>query len=298
MDEKKGNIRLVKTEEKKTAPPRSGNTYERHLEKRPQGSGRSTANLKKRVKYQKLQKSKRIKKQRRRALLVLILAVILVCVLLFLTPIFNIRSVSVEGNYLVSEEQFTEKLKPLVGENLFRTGTRKIQKSLKEIHLIDKVDVQKKLFPPSVILNVTEYVPAAMIRTDGNAILTDPNLIVLSDDGEEISPVPYVTGLSVSGHQFGKEIKSDENEKIEALKTMLTTLESTGMLSEVIEIDISDMTAITMNYDNRITVTCGTQYAIDRKLRLLKESVTNGNLADNARGTMDLSTVGQAVFIP
>ena len=54
----------------------------------------------------KKQKQQRLKIQRRRALLGFVLAVVLVSVLLFMTPIFNIRSVSVEGNVLVTAEQF------------------------------------------------------------------------------------------------------------------------------------------------------------------------------------------------
>ena len=50
---------------------------------------------------------------------------VLVSVLLFMTPIFNIRSVSVEGNVLVTAEQFQEKLKPLVGQNLSAAADEK-----------------------------------------------------------------------------------------------------------------------------------------------------------------------------
>ena len=43
--------------------------------------------------------------------------------------------------------------------------------------------------------------------------------------------------------------------------TALTTLEKTGVLDKVIEIDVNDTDNITMNYDNRLTVKCGTQLA-------------------------------------
>ena len=94
---------------------------------------REPTQLERKIRYQKKQKQQRLKIQRRRALLGFVLAVILVSVLLFMTPIFNIRSVSVEGNVLVTAEQFQEKLKPLVGQNLFRSGRRKIRNTLKTI---------------------------------------------------------------------------------------------------------------------------------------------------------------------
>jgi cell division protein FtsQ len=299
MDKKKSNIRLVKSGSERvtkntaeyTKNTRNGNansTVRKH----------SSKELREKVRYRKRQKQKKLKMQRRRALIIFLLVVIVVSVLLFLTPIFNIRSVSVEGNRLVSEEQFREKLKPLIGENLFRTGEGKIRKTLKTIQLIDEVDVQKKIFPPSVNVVVTEYVPAGMVKAEDRSILVDTALIALTDDGIEVTPVPQIVGFNVSSYQFGKEIKTDESEKKEALLTILKTLNSTGMIDKITEINVSDVANITMNYDNRISVTCGTQLGLERKIRLLHESVNSSELAENARGTMDLTETGKAVYIP
>ena len=175
MDENNRNIRVVKTGGRKVTKTTTEYDWSR-LEKRtlkehkdvPERSvRREPTQLERKIRYQKKQKQQRLKIQRRRALLGFVLAVILVSVLLFMTPIFNIRSVSVEGNVLVTAEQFQEKLKPLVGQNLFRSGRRKIRNTLKTIPYIDTVDVQKRLFPPSVKVTVTEYTPSAYIKIDG-----------------------------------------------------------------------------------------------------------------------------------
>ena len=122
MDENNRNIRVVKTGGRKVTKTTTEYDWSR-LEKRtlkehkdvPERSvRREPTQLERKIRYQKKQKQQRLKIQRRRALLGFVLAVILVSVLLFMTPIFNIRSVSVEGNVLVTAEQFQEKLKPLV----------------------------------------------------------------------------------------------------------------------------------------------------------------------------------------
>lgn len=305
MDEKRGNIHLVKTGGRrvtKTTTEYDRNSLEKRLENEKRGNvnteKRRSSNLAKKVRYQKRQKQRRLKKQRRRALLVLIMAAVFVLILMFMTPIFNIRQVSVEGNALVSAEQFEEKLKPLIGENLFRTGKGKIRKTLKSIPLIDKVDVQKKMFPPSVKVTVAEYVPAGMIKTDGASILVNSQLTALTDDGNMITHVPVVTGLNISDSQSGKEIKSDETEKKEAVRTILRTLESTGILDKVIEINVRDVTNIVLNYDYRLNVICGTQLGLERKIRLLRESVYHNEIDENAHGTMDLTVPGYAEYTP
>ena len=290
MDENNRNIRVVKTGGRKVTKTTTEYDWSR-LEKRtlkehkdvPDRSvRREPTQLERKIRYQKKQKQQRLKIQRRRALLGFVLAVILVSVLLFMTPIFNIRSVSVEGNVLVTAEQFQEKLKPLVGQNLFRSGRRKIRNTLKTIPYIDTVDVQKRLFPPSV--KVT--------------LLVNSELRVLTDIGNNGETLPTVTGLTVTDYKLGEILKTDENEKFDITKISLSTLEATGILDKVIEINVTDVTDITMNYDNRITVQCGTQLDLERKIRLFRETVMSNSLTENARGTMDLSEPGKAIYTP
>lgn len=305
MEDKNRNIRVVKTGGRKitkTTTEYDWNNLERKMsEERFQKSRverREPTELERKIRYQKQQKQKRLKMQRRRALVTFILAVVLVTVLVFLTPIFNIRSVSVEGNALVTAEQFQEKLEPLVGQNLFRSGERKIRNILKTIPYIDTVDVQKKLFPPTVRIAVTEYTPTAQLKIEGKTLLVNSELRVLADNGEVFGQVPVVTGIAVQDYKLGDIVKSEETEKLETVKISLQTLEVTGIVDKITEINISDIADITLNYDNRITVLCGTQLEIERKLRLFKETVTSNSLTDNSRGTMDITTSGKAIYTP
>ncbi len=306
MDKKRSNIHLVRNGGRKVTKTTTEYDWNR-LDKNgilPSAKSRGERRLKgnseleKKVRYQKKQRAHRLKMQRRRTLAVLILALILVFVILFLTPVFNIRSVSVEGNRIVTEEQFTEILKPLIGENLLRTGGGKISKMLKTIPYIETVKVEKSIFPPSLKVTVTEYTPGGLIRTEGKSILVDPNLHVLADTGETMGPVPAVTGFEVKSCEVGKDIKADDKEKAEAVITALSTLDATGILDKVVEINVYDLADITMNYDDRITVKCGTSLNLERKLRLFRETVVSNSLAENARGTMDLSETGKAIYTP
>lgn len=300
MSDNKSNIRLVKTGSRrvtKNTTEYDWDSFDRKSHSASDsGSERRVSELEKRIRYQKHQKQQRLKVQRIRAAVILALTVIIISVLLFLTPIFNIKTVTVEGNNLVTAEQFQEKLKPLIGENLFRTGSGKIRKTLKTIPYINTVDVQKKIFPPSVKVTVTEYVPAGIIRTEGKNLLVSAQMIVLSDAGDSPVPVPVVTGYTVKDYKLSETVKSDETEKTEILQEMLATLESTGIIDKFVEINVNDVSNITMNYDNRITVVCGTSLDLERKLRLFKETLVSGSLDDNVKGTMDLTESKKAIF--
>ena len=250
------------------------------------------------VSYQKRQKERRMKKKRRRAALVLFLVIVLILALLFLTPVFNIRRLSVEGNSIVPEEQIAELLKPLIGDNLLRTGSEEITKTLKAIPYIDKVYVQKRMFPPSVDITVTEYTEAALIRKEGKTLIVNHGLHVLSEDGEGVYGLPVITGVEVKDYGIGTDLTLNNDEKAAALAALLSALEESGLLSKVIEIDITNLTYITMNYDDRIDVKCGSSLDIDRKISLLAEAVMSNSLSENSKGTIDLSETGKAVYTP
>lgn len=306
MDERKSNIRLVKTGgrkvtkatteyDKAVSQSKTGRNAEKEADS---GKRRSMSNLEHKVRYQKRQKQRRLKRQRIRALIILIASMAVVIVLLFMTPLFNIRSVTVDGNSLVGAEQFQEKLKPLVGENIFRTGSGKIKKALKTIPYINTVDIQKKIFPPTVKVVVTEYTPAAVIRANDRNVLVNNQLRVLSDDGAVPGGLPVITGLAVKSYEAGSIMESGEADKVNIASSIISTLEITGILDKVIEIDISSLTDIKLNYDNRLTVLCGSQLDIERKIRLLRETVMSNSLAENARGNLSLAETGKAIYTP
>ena len=287
MDEKKNNIRLVKNGGRRVTgsmPPDDSNLSGSEL-------------LKRKISYQKRQKERRVQKKRRRTVLVIVALIIIVLILLFLTPIFNIRTISVDGNEAVSDEQIVERLKPLIGQNLLRTSDGKIENMLKEIPYIQDVSVQKRLFPPSVELMVTEYAPAAIIRTGGKSYVISSNLRVLGELQQTQSSVPIISGVEIERADIGYdcEIKADKGSIV---RTMLQALEKTELIQNVSEINLMNLTAITMNYDDRITVQCGSQLDMEMKIRMFREAITSEQLSQNVRGTIDLSETGNAVYIP
>lgn len=297
------NIRLVKTGGRRVTRNTTEydwNSLERKAVKKntAQRERRPETKLQRRVRYQKKQKQRRLKRQRIRAVVILVLTITVVAVLMFMTPIFNIRSVTVDGNVIVTGEQFQEMLKPLIGENLFRTGSGGIKKILKTNPYINGVEVRKKIIPPEVNVTVTEYTPAAILRAEGKTLLVSSRLNILADSGDMNVQVPVVTGMGIGDSEAGGTVNTDETEKREIVLTALTTLEKTGVLDKVIEIDVNDTANITMNYDNRLTVKCGTQLDLERKLRLFRETVTNNYFADNVRGTIEFTESGKAVYTP
>lgn len=260
---------------------------------------RTAKEMEAKIRYQQQQKQKRLAMQRRRALIVLILSIIAVIVLMFMTPIFNIKQIAVSGNNVVTLEEINSTVGDLIGENLFKAGKETVRKRLNAIPYIDDVSVSKKLIPPTLRIAVTECRPAAYIGIDTETSVIDSNLKVLGDrtvfsDGN----IPNIIGVETVSGNVGEIIECENPEKLEILKIALKTMEQTGIIDKVKDIDITETTSIKFRYDDRLDVLCGTQLDLERKLRLFKETVSNNNLAENANGTVDLSVTGKAVYTP
>lgn len=284
---------------KRTNSSRKVNIAQKPLQPPVRQHKRTAKEMEAQIRFQQQQKQKRLAIQRRRALIALILTVIAVVVLVFMTPIFNIRQIVISGNSAVTLEEINEKVGDLVGENLFKTGEKDISRRLTAIPYIDSVSVSKKLIPPTVRVAVTECQPAAYIGIDQATAVIDSNLKVLGDrtvfsEGN----IPNIIGLGAETGNVGEIISCESAEKLDILQTLLKTMEKTGISGGVKDIDISEITSIKFRYDDRLDVLCGTQLDLERKVRLFKETVSNNNLAGNAKGTIDLSVVGKAVYTP
>lgn len=258
---------------------------------------RTAKEMEAQIRYQQQQKRKRVAMQRRRAAIAFVIAVIAVIVLIFMTPVFNIRKIAVSGNEIVTLEEINAQVGELIGENLFKTGETDITRRLRTIPYIDEVSVSKKIIPPTLRIAVVECKPAAYIGIDTVTSVIDSNLKVLGDRSVfDDGTIPNVIGIEGAVGDVGDIITCDSAEKLEILKTCLATMEKTGILDKVRDLDISEVTSITFRYDDRLDVLCGTQLDLERKLRLFKETVSNNNLAGNAKGTIDLSVTGKAVY--
>lgn len=247
--------------------------------------------------YSSQRKKRRLRMMRIRAAAVFALAVALVIVLLFVTPIFNIKSISVSGNNIVTLDQINACIGDVVGKNLFATWSSSVEKRLRSIAYIDDAEVSKALIPPTLYVNIKECEIAAYFEYEGKQVILDPDLKVLDDSNKfPVDGVPLIRGIEPSGYTVGRTFELDDSEKQSALSIFLKTMSDTGQLKEVLYIDLSSITDIKFSHKGMIDVSCGSALELDKKLRMFKAVMTSGSIGENARGEIDLSDPEQAVY--
>lgn len=297
--------------DKNYIPPGSGNSrsgYGRRINNRNFEINRAKKELREKRDEQrrkqaveKLRRKRRMRALRIRALLALITTAVIVIIVLFFTPLLNIRGFNISGNSIVATEDISVRLDALNGTNLITLSESDVRAQLADLSYIEEVSVAKYLIPPSAAVTVRECVPAAKIDMNGFDIIIDPQLKVLSDGDEfNTKSLAHIDGLSVPKYSIGKTLtlNNEDSEKAEVLATCLQTMESLGMLKALDYIDLTDITNIRFGYDDRIDALCGTRLELERKIRTFNVTIMEGSIADNARGIIDLSVSGKAVYTP
>ncbi len=253
----------------------------------------------KKRKLEARRKKERLRLARIRAAVALFALMAVTVVLMFMTPLFNIKEIHLEGNELVTKNDIEAKIGDLIGANLFSTSAGDIEKRMLEIPLVQSVETVKNIFPAYLTVKITECPPAAYMLSGNTLIVIDSDLKVIDDSGTfGTEEIPSISGVSVATYELDKTISTESGEKNEILKSLLKTLERVGLINKITYISIDDITSIKFNYENRIEVLCGSQLELDRKIRMFYETINSEEMSPNSMGTIDLSVPGQAVYTP
>ncbi len=218
-------------------------------------------------------------------------------IITFCTPVFNMQEITVEGNAKVDSQTIIAQTGVVKGENLFKINLSQVKKSLETIAYIDKIDVKRTLFPPSLKLVVTESEPKACVSIGGNYVLVDGKCKVLEECGEKADNLPEIVGLNLQKYSIGSKLEIDESEKSDIIVLCIDKIDELGLIADVDSISVDDTNRVTFKYQNRLTVICGSELDLEYKLAYFGSIVQN-RLEENARGTIDLSTKGKAVYTP
>lgn len=286
---------------------RSAGAYARDLQRRSDSSSalqrqsaepqRRMTDAERRRRIEQERKKRRLRQKRIKAAGVFGLFLLAAVILIFMTPLFNIKQITLEGNNAVTKDQIQEKVGDLIGKNLFATTTGKIESKVMEIPQVDTADAAKKLFPPSIRLSITECSPAAYLLSGNKIIVIDSDLKIIDDSNSfDTDVIPSVSGVSIPSYTVNTRLSSDSAEKEEILSTMLKSFEATGLLSSVSYISLDDLSNIKFNYNNRIEADCGSQLELERKIRMFAAAISSDSFDANTTGTIDLSVPGTAVL--
>ncbi len=141
---------------------------------------------------------------------------------------FPVKNIMVSGNYHLEESEITEAVNIRDGSSLVELSLDELKARLKRNAWIRKVSLRKR-FPDTIMVDVEEAVPRALLSLDGQIFLLDTGGNVLEEiEGESTSFLPVIVGINP---------KKDRGGILEALK-LIDALDENDILSRKESVEI------------------------------------------------------------
>lgn len=141
---------------------------------------------------------------------------------------FPVKNIMVSGNYHLEESEIAEAVDIREGSSLVELSLVELKARLKRNAWIKKVSLRKR-FPDTIMVDVEEAVPRALLSLDGRIFLIDTGGNVLEEiEDESTSFLPVIVGINP---------KKDRGGILEAMK-LINALDENDILSRKESIEI------------------------------------------------------------
>lgn len=249
---------------------------------------------------QRISNSKRERRRKRFLPLFYFIVAVLVLILavtLSMTVLFNIKTIYIEGSSEYEASQIVEASEIYKGDNLVRLNTEVAkQKILKNLMYIDDVTIKKE-FPDKIIIKTVASVPAMNIYNGNNEYMLVSEglkLLLITDSPRE--NLLNVKGFEPSIIEGETKLQSEDDQKVKILETIYNQLKSEGILSNVVEVDLSDRYNISINYANRIFIELGAYSDLEYKIRYA-HTIIRDNISPQKSGYLTFVNSKEVSFV-
>ena len=227
------------------------------------------------------------RKRRRRNLILAIIALVLLMggllAYLIFSPALALRSVEVSGNTLVTTEEATAALDPLLGTPLPQIADGQVEQLLGGFAPIDSVTVSA--VPPSGLsITITERVPVAILQSNDQFVLIDADGRQLASVRDrEVVQLPLIDGGTDA---VNSEVFSAIAEVLEALPE--------SILNRLGHASAESVDSVELSLTNEQTIFWGSAEENEAKALVL-EALLSAPPADPPAEVFDVSTPSSPV---
>ena len=231
------------------------------------------------------------------AALIILLAGGCACAL-FLTPWFNITEIEVHGSEKVPVESIVAASGIPYEENTFKVNLGHARDSLLTLPYIKTAEIKRESFGRKIVIEVTESRLVGYIR-----YVT--SFVGIDEDGKAVKVAPEVpdgalviTGVQLEDPELGRKAAALSPDHLNTALTYIHELDKVSLLGEITYLDVTSTVNVKLAYQDRLSVICGDEDGLSRKLLVLKEVLASGEISPNSKGEIDLSINGEAHYTP
>lgn len=205
---------------------------------------------------------------------------------------FNINKISVTGDAVYSSEEVISASQIEMGDNLIFLSKQRVNKLITEkLPYVGAVKIKRRL-PAHLEIQVTKTDAVYGIAQNGYYDLLDKNGKVLETNVEYVGPdKTLINAGEVKSAVVGEQIILENEKALPRLKEVYEACEKVG-LTDITEINITDLYNIKVVYQGRITLELGKTDGdrLSKKLSFGKAAIDKQNEEDvQFRGTINLT---------
>jgi cell division protein FtsQ len=180
-------------------------------------------------------------------------------------PYFNVKTIIVNGNNFLSEEEVIKVLGVSTGENIFKIDAEILSKSF--LHpRIETVEIEKRL-PSTLIVTIKERESFAFVLQEDILAEVDYKGIILSiEKNTQRFDLPIITGLKIDELFIGKKISND---LFTAAQECFSAL-SSSLRQEISEIHVQEDGQFILFFSGGLKVIWGDESNSQRKGEMLE----------------------------
>ena len=203
-------------------------------------------NKKKPAVTKKISKKQEMAIKKRKLILKIIRTIILIGILIgtliyiLLSPLFNIKDVTVTGNNKLSGEEIISLSEIRTEENIFKTSKNDIKNRIKTNPYVENVKIRRKL-PDKVEIIVVERVATYMLPFANSYVYINNQGYMLEITSQKAN-LPIITGFSTPEENLheGERLLSEDLVKLGEVLQIIESANANGIQALITKIDISN----------------------------------------------------------
>lgn len=182
-------------------------------------------------------------------ILLLIIGLIIAIIFIFVSGVFDISEIEVEGNNYVSDEQIISFSGIELNTNLFSVSKKDVLGKVKENSYVEDVQI-KKVFPNKVKLIIKERKTEYCIEVASGFAYIDKKGYILELSSEK-PDVPVLMGCStdLTNISPNERLNNDDLTKLNMVMKIIDIAKANDFSNLITRIDISDTTNYTIYLD-------------------------------------------------
>ena len=248
------------------------------------------------IEFKEINREKKVRKKKHYLLRFLIVVGVIAALIAFLlSPVFNVKKITVTGNYYYTDDEVINIAAATKGVNIFiHSGRSAIKERLEKDPYFSDVKVSMGL-PSTLKIRVTERRQVAAIVYGNQYVVIDVNGTVLRKTSVD-PKVTLLRGLTLSRIETGSKVKAVEKETLKSTLEMIASMKKGDFYFK--KINVSNVFIRAYIYDNLVVK--GTP-------KQMKKAIDSGDLqkvvnklfkSGIKRGTISLGNSNYISFSP